>query len=313
MFGKLSAQKESGWLAVVPNQARVDLAHVRRHREAPPSVMLMESYAAGPAFAETLKSLAATRKLRKYRMTTLLRDGEYQLAQLDAPAVPEAERAEALRWRLKDLVDFPVDGASVAVIDIPVERASGRQAMVYAVAAAQPAIAAVMSGFFEGKVALDAIDIPELAQRNVAALFEQENRGLAFLSLDDHGGLLTITYRGELYAVRRIEVSATQLVDADPDRRTSLLERIMLELQRTLDNFDRQYSFISVAELLVIACPAVAELQSYLSENLYVPVKQADLSQVLDLSAVPELRANPELQARYLPAIGAALRSGGEA
>ena len=59
--------------------------------------------------------------------------------------------------------------------------------------------------------------------------------------------------------------------------------------------------------------PAVAELQSYLSENLYVPVKQADLSQVLDLSAVPELRANPELQARYLPAIGAALRSGGEA
>ena len=44
-----------------------------------------------------------------------------------------------------------------------------------------------------------------------------------------------------------------------------------------------------------------------------MPGKQADLSQVLDLSAVPELRATPELQARYLPAIGAALRSGGEA
>ena len=313
MLSLRTTRRVSGWMAVLPRSGRIDLAHVLHERDALPRLCRMESFEAGQNVADALKALSASRKLKGYAVTTLLRDGEYQLAQLEAPAVPEAERAEALRWRLKDLVDFPVDGASVAVIDIPVERASGRQAMVYAVAAAQPAIAAVMSGFSEGKVALDAIDIPELAQRNVAALFEQENRGLAFLSLDDHGGLLTITYRGELYAVRRIEVSATQLVDADPDRRTSLLERIMLELQRTLDNFDRQYSFISVAELLVTACPAVAELQSYLSENLYVPVKQADLSQVLDLSAVPELRANPELQARYLPAIGAALRSGGEA
>ena len=297
-------------MAVVPKGARIDFAHVLRVRDAAPRLMLMESFAAGPVLAESLKAVSSSRKLRKYRTTTVLGNGQYHLAQFDAPTVPKEERNDALRWRFKDMVDFQVDNASIGVIDIPIENASGRQAMVYAVAAGASAIASVMTSFHDGKASLDAIDIPELAQRNVAALFEQENRGLAFLCLDESGGLLTITYRGELYAVRRIEVTAPQLAEADDERRAAMLERVMLELQRTLDNFDRQYSFISVAALMVAACPAVAELQPYLAENLYVPVKSANLEQVLDLSATPELCIHPELQARYLQAIGAALRSG---
>lgn len=184
--------------------------------------------------------------------------------------------------------------------------------MVYAVAASASTVGAVMHDYAVAKLPLEAIDIPELAQRNVAALFETENRGLAFLHLDESGGLLTITYRGELYAVRKIEISAAQLADADPDRRAQLLERVMLELQRTLDNFDRQYSFISVAGLLVASCPEVSELQSYLAENLYVPVQRMDLATVCDFPAVPELR-DVARQAQCLPVIGAALRSAGAA
>lgn len=296
-------------MAVVPRGGRVDLAHVLRPAGMRPQLARMESFAAGPVLSDALKALAVSRKLKRFRTTTLLASGQYHLAQFEAPAVPEGERADALRWRLKDAVDFPVDRASIGVLDIPMDNVPGRQAMVYAVAAGESAVASLMTSFNAGKIALDVIDIPELAQRNIAALFEQENRGLAFLCLDETGGLLTVTYRGELYAVRRIDVTAPQLVDADPDRRASLLERIMLELQRTLDNFDRQYSFISVAALMVACCPAVAELQPYLAENLYVPVRPVNLDEVLDLAAVPELGVNPDLQVRYLPAIGAALRA----
>lgn len=309
MFGVLSARRESGWLAVVSKGARIDLAHVCRAARQQPEVRLMESFRVERSVADSLKVLSASRKLKNYRATTLLANGQYHLAQFETPAVPAEERAEALRWRFKDTVEFPVETASVGVLDIPIDAGGTRQPMVYAVAAAMSAVAPVMQMFDGGKVPLDAIDIPELAQRNVAALFEEENRGLAFLHLDDAGGLLTITYRGELYAARRIEVSATQLVEADVDRRSTLLERVMLELQRTLDNFDRQYSFVSVASLLTATSPQVPELQSYLAENLYVPVRGMDLSSVCNLSAVPELRGNLELQAQYLPAIGAALRT----
>lgn len=300
-------------MALVPARDRIDIAHVVREGRERPEIRALESFRVEPDMRACLLRLRTAKHLDRYACTTLLAPGHYHLAQLETPPVPAPERADALRWRFKDMVDFPVEDASIGVLDIPLEGAgSSRQPMVYAVAASASTVGAVMHDYAVAKLPLEAIDIPELAQRNVAALFETENRGLAFLHLDESGGLLTITYRGELYAVRKIEISAAQLADADPDRRAQLLERVMLELQRTLDNFDRQYSFISVAGLLVASCPEVSELQSYLAENLYVPVQRMDLATVCDFPAVPELR-DVARQAQCLPVIGAALRSAGAA
>jgi len=297
-------------MAVVLSDDRIDLAHVRRGSDGRPALRTLESFRQESDRAAALTRLRTSRKLNTFTCTTLLDGTQYQLLQVDAPEVPPAERAEALRWRLKDMVDFPVDSASIDVVDIPTEGSAARQATVFAAIAAATAVAPLMAQFDAAKVPLQAIDLPEFAQRNVAALFEEPNRGLAFLHLDERGGLLTITFRGELYAARRVDISARQLADADDDRRQQLFERVMLELQRTLDNFDRQYSFISVAALVVAACPDVAGLQPYLAENLYVPVRAMNLAEVCDLAAVPELQS-PERQARCLPAIGAALRTPG--
>lgn len=299
-------------MAVLPFGERIDLAHVVRAAEGRPAVHLAESISVPGGLAAALPGLRTTHRLSSYACTALLLPGQYQILQLDAPDVPPEERAEALRWQLKDMVDFPVDGASIGVVDIPAEGGANRKPSVFAVAAGAGAVWPLMQPFDEAKVSLRAIDIPEFAQRNVAALFEEENRGLAFLHFDARGGLLTITYRGELYALRRIEITGRQMAEADEERRGQLLERAMLELQRTLDNFDRQYSFISVSGLVVACAPAIPELQPYLAENLYVPVRSMDLAEVCDLSRVPEL-ADAGRQAEFLPAIGAALRTPGVA
>lgn len=303
-----AARRQPGWMAVVRHGGRIDLAHVLRAPDARPRVLQLASFDTTADLPASLQQLRTACKLQSYHCTSLLAGGTYHLTQFEAPAVPAEERAEALRWRFKDMVDFPVDGASIGVLDVPLEGSAGRQPMVYAVAAGAPAVAAVMQAFDAGKVPLAALDIPELAQRNVAALFEEANRGLAFLHFDEGGGLLTITYRGELYAVRRIDVPAAQLANADAERRAASLERAMLELQRTFDNFDRQYSFISVAGLMVSSSPRIDELQSYLAENLYLPVREMDLAEVCELPEAPELR-DPLLHARCLAAIGAALRT----
>lgn len=308
MLPFLSAKREAGWMAVVQRGDRLDLAHVVRAGLERPALRLLDSYRLETNAADALARLRAARGLKAYRCTTLLANGEYQLAQLEAPDVPLAERREAVRWRLKDVVDFAVDTASVDVLDIPLEGAAGaRQASVFAVAAPAAAVGPAMARFDAAKVPLAAIDIPELAQRNVAALFEEPNRGLAFFAMDEQGGLLTLTWRGELYAIRRVDISAKQLAEAAPERCAELLERVGLELQRSLDNFDRQYGFISVSGMVVASYPAVEALTPYLAENMYLPVREMDLRTVLDCPAQPEL-ASVERQAQCLLAIGAALR-----
>ena len=293
-------------MSVVRLGERVDLAHVIRTLGKRPAIRLCESFRVEGSPRETLGRLAQGKGLKRYRCASLLGEGLYRVAQLEAPAVPAEERVQALRWRLKDVVDFPVDGAALAVVDIPVE--GGRQANVFAIVAPRDVVAERMALFQEAKVPLEAIDIPEMAVRNVAALFEEPNRGLAFLVLNAGESLLTITCGGELYLSRRIEVSSQALAEADEERRQQMLERLALELQRTLDNFDRQYGFVSVSRLLVSSEFDTAATVAALGQNLYLPVQAADLAKVADFESIPELRS-VERQAQCLLAIGAALRS----
>lgn len=310
MLPLLQAKKAKGWMAVVRQGERMDLAHVIRPAGGRPEIRLLDSFGLEKGEVDALERLRAARNLKSFRCTTLLAEGDYRLLQIDVPAVPDAEKVQAARWRLKDMVDFPVEDAAIGLLDIPLkDGAGGRQPMAFAVIAPAAAVAERMRLFDGAKVPLEAIDVPELAQRNVASLFEDANRGLAFLGMADGDGLLTITYGGELYLVRRIEVSAKALADADPERRQMLIERLVLELQRTLDNFDRQYSFITVARLVLACEHPVDGLRAALAENLYVPVEAMDLATVADFPGLPELR-NPERQAQCLRAIGAALREG---
>jgi MSHA biogenesis protein MshI len=119
-----------------------------------------------------------------------------------------------------------------------------------------------------------------------------------------------VTYGGELYLVRRIDIPLAVLTDPDLDRRHQGFDRITLELQRSLDNFERQFSYISVSRLL-LGPSTIAGLDEYLSSNLYAPVASLDLADVFDLERVPEL-ADKAQQQRFFTLLGAGLRREGE-
>jgi len=309
MFGFSSARRKPGWLAILPQGGWVTLAHVVREPTSRPEVRLLDRFALEHGKGDALQRLRTAWQLKSYACTTLMDAGEYNITQLDAPQVPKAERKEALRWALKETVSYPVDTACVDVLDIPNEGLPpGRSAGVLVVSAPEQAVRAQVAAFEEAKIVLDAVDIPELAQRNVAALLEDENRGLAFLFIDESGMMLTLTFHGELIAVRRGEMNSRQLNGDDEDQRKRVKERLVLELQRSLDNFDRQYSHIPISKVVVASYPLVVNLATELGQNTYVPVQEMDLSPVMDFPAIPELK-DPQCQAKNLLVIGAALRT----
>lgn len=306
MFG-LRSRKEEGWLAVDVQAERIDIAHVLRLPGRRPRINRLESYARSAEPAQALAILRRQKGLGRYRCTTLLEPGDYQMLQVDAPEVPETELREAVRWRLKDLLEYPADQATVDVLRLPVKPASGRAAQLIAVAAKDTVLTPCIRVFDDAGLDLQAIDVPEMAQRNIAALFEDENRGLVMLSIGPSGGLLTITYAGELCVTRNMDITIAQFEAADESRRAQLVERIGLDLQRSLDNIERLYTMMSVSKVVVAPCPAAPGLVEALREFVYVPVEPIDLASALDCAAAPELR-QPALQAARLALIGAALR-----
>jgi MSHA biogenesis protein MshI len=148
-----------------------------------------------------------------------------------------------------------------------------------------------------------------MAQRNIAALYEHDGRALALLAFDESGGLLTFTSEGELFLARRIEISVGQLQDANETLRQQYLDRLSLELQRSIDHFDRQFNHLPVRRLLV-SVPENVGLLEKLGSSLDLPVERLELSEVMDISEVPALSGN-EAQVYALHALGAALRQEG--
>lgn len=309
LFAQLFKPKsqDAGWFAVGLTESGVYLAQINLSGTMP-CVVRCEYHEMGEApTSAALEKLKRDAKLGAPAFTTVLAVGDYQLLMVEAPNVPIEELKTAVRWKIKDSLNYHIDDATIDVLQIPTsQHGVERSQSIYVVAASHMTIQRYESLFEKAKFNLNVIDIPETAQRNVAALFEQDDHALGLLAFDDNGGLLTITANGELYFARRIEITLGQLQDANETLRQQHRERVELELRRSLDYFDRQYRQLPISRVIV-SVSEQAELVPFLQENIDVTVEQLDLAQVMDIQATPGL-ANSEFVAQVLPTLGAALR-----
>ena len=154
---------------------------------------------------------------------------------------------------------------------------------------------------------LTVIDIPETAQRNVAALYESDARGVGLLYFDDAGGLMKKNRGGELYLARRFDFTMSQIRRDDEDYREDLYNRILVELQRTLDNFERQYSQIALSRLMLGPEPEPTPLADYLQSNLGVKVTSGGARGGVGVSRRRARCAEPS--GEYFHLIGCSIRS----
>ncbi len=303
-----SKKKSPGWFALRSSEYGTCVAHVVNSK-AKPTVEFIATQQESIKDDNATKSMTVNLGMKNLHCSLLLAQNEYQLFQIEKPNVPADELKQAISWKLKDMIDYPVEQATIDVIDIPADlNNANRQSYVYAVAAKNSVIDGYMTRLIDyAGCGLEVIDIPELAQRNVAAYLEQENRGLAMLSINNHGGLLTFTSGGELYHSRRIEVDTKQMQDDNSELKSSIFERISLEIQRSLDNFERQFPYVTISRLVLAPFMGREDFYDYLKVYLYIPIDRFDLSDVFEFKDQVNL-GDLSMQASLLPALGAALR-----
>jgi MSHA biogenesis protein MshI len=288
------------WMAIRTSGDNTSIAQVTRRRDDKPLVKVAAIENSNIRELKNAQVLAKKYQLGNARCSFVFDSRDYQLLQVEVPNVPDEERKDALRWKIKDMIDYPVEQATLDFLTIPQDPANpNKQSYVYAIAAKNELVGQLTNNFSDAGINLAAIDVRVTAQRNIAALLEQENRGLAMLSFGRNGGLLTFTSGGELYHTRFIEI--------DEGKLEASLERISLELQRSLDHFDRQFPFIAVNKLLVTPCAEQEALIQHFKTALYIQVEGFNLSDVFDFEAGVALDNLGE-QAGVLHALGAALR-----
>jgi MSHA biogenesis protein MshI len=296
-----------GWLAVTFDEARLEFAHARRGRGRNVSAEVGTYAARELSDGQTpVERVARELKLGRFQCSTMLRAGEYDIVLVDAPNVPRAEMKSALRWKVKGMVDYPVEHAMLDFLAIPSDGAAeGRSQQIYAVLARSELLQARVRKFDEAGIPLSVIDIPDTAQRNIAALYGNEGRGVALLYFGRNLGLLTISHGADLYLTRRLELGVEELAEDADAVEGGAHERVVLEVQRTLDHFERQFRNLAVAKLLLAPSGRPTRLREILGERFEMPLHPIDLTEVL---AFGSSRPPEELQWRLFHHFGAALR-----
>lgn len=257
--------------------------------------------------ASTLQ--AAVSKSNKTSL--VLSANEYKFLSMEMPQVSGEDLKQAVHWKIQEMVDYDLANAKTDAIIVPgsPETPSVNQT-VFAAACENKVLSPYQESFRVAKINLVAIDAPEMAQRNISAFLEPEHRACALLAFDSNGGLLTVTYGGELHVARRMDINLEQVSMADADARTHFFEKVTLELQRSFDHVERQFRHLTLGKLVLF--PLENEhLQLHLKHELYVPVEVLNLSTIFDFSACPELLEIAAQQA-YFYALGGSLRFTGE-
>lgn len=271
-----------------------------------PAVIALEEREWDPADAKARERILKPLRPARYRCTTVISQADYQMLLVESPNVKPDEMKAAVRWRVKDMIDYPVDSAIVDALEVPAGAGSQRPASLYAVVSKSDSLRQLIERFEAARISLQVIDIPDTAQRNIAALYESPGRALLTLSFDPDGGLITITSGGELYVSRRLDIPYAQ-VTGEPPARERAFDRIVLEVQRSLDHFDRNFSQLPIERVLLAPMPQAEALVAHLAAQLHPKVDAMDLADVMDLPPL-YLAAPADVRARWFRLIGAGLR-----
>ena len=306
MLGLFSkSTQRSGLLAVAIEPEAIRFAHVHTGRERPRATQWWSVPNDPSDPVSSLQRAAKEHGVARSTCTTLLEPADYQILLVEPPKVSPDELRAAIRWKIKDQLEYHIDDATVDVFEVRAEGdPKGSPRAMYAVATPNEVVQKRITLFQDARIPLKVIDIPEMAQRNVAALFESQDKATAMVAFSPWGGLLTISFQGELLLTRRLEVTSVQL--GQREHGDHYRERVATEITRSLDIFERQRLSVGVGELLLAPLPQDPELEQFLHGKLYVPVVAAVLPQVMDFAGGGE--PTPEEQWEYFYLFGAALR-----
>jgi MSHA biogenesis protein MshI len=303
--------------AICPGGDGIAIAQVRREKDVPPVLEMCSflSREAGKSDDKILQKVTTEFHLERINCVSMMELGSYNLLMVEAPDVQPDELRAAIRWKIKDLIDFHIDDSVVDVFEVPDSKGTGKNRMMYVVVARASAVKSRIDQLVDSGLNLTVIDIPELALRNIASLLPEDVGGVALIHIGQDRGLITITRQSTLYLSRRIDKGTSFLPDTamhrtDPELINNWLDSIIVEVQRSLDYYESHFSKPQVSSIVITPLPVEIEgVAEYISSQLEIPARMLDVNTLIDVRQP----VNHQLQSNCILAIGAALRKEGMA
>jgi len=261
-----------------------------------------------------LKELTEKYHLEQYDCTLVLSPDDYRLISIEAPNVTDDELTEAIRWKIADLIEFPIEDAVIDYYALPSSERANSNKMLEIIAAPQSSIQPLVDLCKQCNLQLKIIDIQETTLKNLASLLPENERGIAVLHLQKTTGRIIIEQQDSLYLSRklatgfeRLGVTESSLSDAQI---TMEQGGLALDIQRSFDYVESFYGLPPISGIAVIPLAEnTQELLNFLNYNHGITARIMDLSAIIE----GDILLDDPTQSLCAPVIGATLRNTTEA
>lgn len=261
--------------------------------------------------AKLLPEQAERYGIRHCPVNVVLAPGDYRLLPVPQLEVPEAEMRDALRWRIHEALDFPPEEAEIEYFTMPEPRHAGKERVVMVAAARTAAIRRYEGWLARASLPVSAMDIPELALREVTARLPDSQRGIAVLLLREDDGIVQLQKGDMVYVSRSVDIGLRRIGASAGGERVwnePQLERLVVEIQRSMDYYENFYGMAPISDLVLTPLASARGLAERLSQSLGMACRILDLGALLPHAD----GLDDATQQACLLAVGAALRSAAE-
>lgn len=251
-----------------------------------------------------IKSWVSENNLSGFACHVVLSSSQYKIFPVEKPQVEDSELADAVRWKVKDLLDYPVDEAVIDVFEFPKDALRGRAEQVSVVSSRTVVIQTLVNLIDDAGLSLLTIDVVDLALRNIAArLVENENQTAALLYLRAGNGMIVLIKNKTLYFSRHFDFSLEALNNVE--QQDNVIQHLALEVQRSFDYFDSQMAQVPPQVLYLVGPTPHLPLANMLGGSISAQVKVFDMS-----ICFGEQHKTTQDDINGLSAMGSALKEG---
>ncbi|MDP5142590.1 hypothetical protein ORJ00_07540 [Rheinheimera baltica] len=193
-----------------------------------------ESYDADSLKQALHTLLSSVTKHRKLHI--VLSPDFYQLVQIDKPALSETEMLQALPWQVKDLVDISPDDIIADYIDLP--SYNSQTSKINVVVASTSWLKQLVQYVTSSELHIHSIQPEEWLAMGLIAPTGQAT--MLVIHQPENELLIQIVRDGQLYFSRRARGFGQLHLSTEAELRDDSLDRLQLELQRSMDYFESQ-------------------------------------------------------------------------
>jgi len=253
---------------------------------------------------QLLGDLVAEHEWKGMPCTVVLHPVYYQLLLTERPPVEDEELSSAVRWKVKELLDFPIEEAAIDTFSLPEDAYRGRHKMLYAAALRKTTLQDLVSPVEAAGLEVDCIEVSELALHNLSSRITSDRGCTAIVQFHAGEGFINLVESGAIYLSRRLDIGLDKFKPSGDN--TTFFDTLFLEIQRSLDFYESQLGKGIVTYLYYSpGLPSTEAIGRFLSAQLAVTVEPLSLSAVNVDSDIP---LDDEQVLRCVTAIGAALQ-----